>query len=75
MPPQQALSGLWARSSSGAKQGVLAAVLSGAGVALPLQGGPLPVLHGVFTALSGLTVTAAFIARFVAQKRPQSTLP
>jgi hypothetical protein len=47
---------------------LLAAILSGVEVVMPLLGGLLPIPPGVFAALSGLTVTAAFIARFVAQK-------
>lgn len=47
---------------------VIAALLSGVEVALPLIGGLLPIPTGIFAALSGLTVAAAFVARFVAQK-------
>lgn len=47
---------------------VLAALLSGVEVALPLIGGLLSIPAGIFAALSGLTVAAAFVARFVAQK-------
>lgn len=47
---------------------LLAAVLSGLEVALPLLGGLLPIPSRVFAALSGLTVAAAFVARFIVQK-------
>ncbi len=47
---------------------LVAALLSGLEVVLPLLGGLLPIPSGVFAALSGLSVSAAFIARFVAQK-------
>lgn len=47
---------------------LLAAVLSGIEVMLPLVGGLLPIPPGVFAALSGLTAIGAFIARHVAQK-------
>nr|WMC97961.1 hypothetical protein RAR13_04390 [Aminobacter aminovorans] len=47
---------------------ILAGLLSGIEVALPLLDGLLPIPPGVFAALSGLTVAAAFIARLVAQK-------
>jgi len=47
---------------------ILAALLSGFEVALPLLDGLLPIPAGVFAALSGLTVGGAFIARIVAQK-------
>lgn len=48
---------------------ILAALLSGAEVALPLLGGLLPIPTGVFAGLSFLVVVGAFIARFVAQAR------
>lgn len=47
---------------------IIAAILSGIEVALPLLDGSLPIPPGVFAALSGLTVAAAFVARLVAQK-------
>lgn len=47
---------------------IIAAILSGVEVALPLLDGSLPIPPGVFAALSGLTVAAAFVARLVAQK-------
>ncbi|MBZ9922269.1 hypothetical protein LB579_31835 [Mesorhizobium sp. BR1-1-7] len=47
----------------------IAAVLSGLEVALPLLNGLLPVPPLVFAALSGLCVCAAFVARFVVQKK------
>lgn len=45
---------------------LLAGVLSGVEVVLPLFSYALP--HGLFAALSGITVAAAFVARLVAQK-------
>ena len=47
---------------------LLAGVLSGAEVALPLLQEILPVHRGTFAALSGLTVCAGFVSRIVAQK-------
>ncbi len=47
---------------------VIAGLLSGLEVALPLLDGTLPIPPGIFAAISGLTVAAAFIARLVAQK-------
>lgn len=47
---------------------IIAAILSGVEVALPLLDGSLPIPPGVFAGLSGLTVAAAFVARLVAQK-------
>lgn len=47
---------------------LLAAVLSGVEVALPLLGGVLPIPPGLFAALTCVTVAAAFVARFIAQK-------
>ncbi|PRD42191.1 hypothetical protein C5748_17145 [Phyllobacterium phragmitis] len=47
---------------------IIAAILSGVEVALPLLDGLLPIPPGVFAALSGLTVAAAFVARVCAQK-------
>lgn len=48
---------------------IVAALLSGAEVALPLLNGLLPIRPGVFALLSGLVVAGAFVARIVAQKR------
>lgn len=48
---------------------LLAAILSGIEVAIPFLDGVLPVEPGVFAALSGLAVTLAFVARFVAQRK------
>ena len=45
---------------------ILAGVLSGVEVVLPFFAHEMP--HGVFAALSGVSVMAAFIARLVAQK-------
>jgi hypothetical protein len=45
---------------------ILAGVLSGVEIALPLFADALP--RGTFAALSGLSVAAAFVARLVAQK-------
>lgn len=45
---------------------VLAGVLSGVEVVIPYFDGYLP--HGVFAALSTITVASAFVARIVAQK-------
>lgn len=47
---------------------ILAALFSGAEVALPFLDGWLPISPGLFGLLSFLTTVAAFIARFVAQK-------
>jgi len=47
---------------------IIAGLLSGAEVALPLIGDGLPIPPGAFAVLSGLTVAAAFVARLVAQK-------
>jgi hypothetical protein len=47
---------------------LLAALLSGLEVVLPLLDGVLPLPPGMFAALSFVTVAAAFIARVVAQK-------
>jgi len=46
---------------------ILAGVLSGAEIALPLLDGVLPLDRGVFAALSFLATVGAFVARFVAQ--------
>lgn len=45
---------------------LLAAILSAAEVALPLIPNNLP--RGIFAAVSGCTVAAAFVARLLAQK-------
>ena len=45
---------------------ILAGILSGAEVALPYFTDAIPL--GIMSALSSLVVSAAFIARFVAQK-------
>lgn len=47
---------------------ILAGLLSGVEVALPLIGDALPVAPGVFAGLSLLTTAGAFVARLVAQK-------
>ncbi len=47
---------------------VLAAVLSGVEVALPLVVGMFPIPAGIFATLSFVTVAAAFIARIIVQK-------
>ena len=48
---------------------IVAALLSGLEVALPLLQGFLPIRPGVFALLSGLVVAGAFVARIVAQKK------
>ncbi|KQT54615.1 hypothetical protein ASG43_03245 [Aureimonas sp. Leaf454] len=50
---------------------ILAAILSGAEVALPLIDGFLEMPRGVFAALSGLTTAGAFVARILAQPKTQ----
>jgi hypothetical protein len=47
---------------------VLAGILSGAEIALPLIQDLLPVPRGVFAGLSFLATAGAFVARLVAQK-------
>lgn len=47
---------------------LLAGLLSGLEVVLPLLDGILPIPPGIFAALSFVTVAAAFIARVIAQK-------
>lgn len=47
---------------------LLAGLLSGVEVILPLTGELFPIDPGAFAALSGLTVAAAFVMRIVAQK-------
>lgn len=47
---------------------LLAGLLSGLEVALPLLGDRLPIPAGAFAALSGLTVAGAFVTRLFAQK-------
>ncbi|MGV2099065.1 DUF7940 domain-containing protein [Rhizobium sp. 21-4511-3d] len=46
---------------------LIAGLLSGLEVALPLMDGYVDIPPRLFAVLSGLTVAAAFIARFVAQ--------
>jgi hypothetical protein len=46
---------------------ILAALLSGAEVALPLIEGVFPLDRGVFAVLSFLATAGAFVARLVAQ--------
>ncbi|CAN7314738.1 hypothetical protein LJR009_001581 [Bosea sp. LjRoot9] len=48
--------------------GILAGLLSGAEVALPLLDGLLPVPKGVFAALSFIATGGALVARFVMQQ-------
>jgi len=47
---------------------ILAGILSGIEVALPLIDGYIEIDRGIFAAASGIVVMAAFIARLVAQK-------
>ncbi len=47
---------------------LLAGLLSGIEVALPLVGDTLPIPPGIFAGLSFLFTAGAFVARFVAQK-------
>lgn len=47
---------------------LIAGVLSGLEVALPLLGGLFAVPPGVFGALTFFTVAGAFVARFLVQK-------
>jgi len=47
---------------------VIAGLLSGIEVALPLAGDALPLPSGLFAGLSLLVTAAAFVARIVAQK-------
>jgi hypothetical protein len=47
---------------------LLAGLLSGLEVVLPLLNGVLPIPPGIFAALSFVTVAAAFVARVIAQK-------
>ncbi len=48
---------------------LLAGLLSGLEVALPFLGDALSIPPGRFAMWSGLTVTAAFVARLLAQKK------
>lgn len=48
---------------------LIAGVLSGLEVALPLLNGVLPIPPLTFATLSGLCVFGAFIARFVVQEK------
>ena len=47
---------------------ILAGLLSGLEVALPIIDSFIDVPRGLFAAASGLTVSAAFVARLMAQK-------
>lgn len=47
---------------------IVAGLLSGLEVALPLIDGLYEIPRGIFAAFSGLTVAAAFVARLIAQK-------
>lgn len=47
---------------------IVAAILSGLEVALPLVGPWLSIHPGIFAGLSAITVSAAFVARFTAQR-------
>lgn len=47
---------------------LIAGVLSGIEVSLPLLEGYIDIPPRLFAALSGLSVAAAFVARFIAQK-------
>lgn len=47
---------------------IIAGILSGIEVALPLAGDLVPVPVGIFAGLSALTTAGAFVARLVAQK-------
>lgn len=47
---------------------ILAGLLSGAEIALPILDGILPIPRGLFAALSGLATCGAFVARIVAQQ-------
>lgn len=47
---------------------LLAGLMSGLEVALPLVDGLYEIPRGVFAALSGMTVAGAFVARLIAQK-------
>ncbi|MFB9952021.1 hypothetical protein ACFFP0_24495 [Rhizobium puerariae] len=47
---------------------IAAGLLSGAEVALPLIDGLFEMPRGLFAALSGITVAAAFVARLIVQK-------
>lgn len=46
---------------------ILAGILSGAEIALPLMEGVFPLDRGVFAALSFLATAGAFVARLMAQ--------
>ena len=47
---------------------IVAGLLSGVEIALPLLDGYLPIPRGLFAALSAATTCAAFVARLLAQK-------
>lgn len=48
---------------------LLAGILSGAEVMLPLIQDLLPIPRGIFASLSGLVACGAFVARIVAQSK------
>ena len=48
---------------------IIAALLSGLEVALPLLQGFLPIRPGIFALLTSLVVAGAFVARFVVQAK------
>ena len=54
---------------------IVAGLLSGAEVALPLLDGLLPVPKGVFAGLSFLATGGAFVARLVAQETVSGAQP
>lgn len=54
---------------------LLAGLLSGAEVALPLLEGILPVHKGVFAGLSFLATGGAFVARLIAQETVSGAAP
>ncbi|UXN66258.1 hypothetical protein N8E89_24075 (plasmid) [Phyllobacterium sp. A18/5-2] len=56
------------RKALGIRVMLLAALLSGLEVVLPLLDGVLPIPPGIFAALSFVNVAAAFVVRVVAQK-------
>ena len=47
---------------------LLAGLLSGAEIALPIIDQAVVIPRGIFAALSGLTTMAAMVARFIAQQ-------
>ena len=50
---------------------IIAGLLSGAEVMLPLVQDLLPIPRGVFAGMSGLVACGAFVARIVAQSKVQ----